>query len=72
MGTSLSIIAPGESNHYKTTAVVASSAVLAAAHFLPGDLSNNDSLINLVHLSSFAIWFGSQFWVTAVAGLLFI
>ena len=70
MGALLSTIAPGESNHYKTTAIVASSAILAAANYLPGDLSSNESLINMTHLSSFAVWFGTQFWVTGVAGLL--
>lgn len=72
MGGIISAIAPSESNHYKTTAIVASSAVLAAAHLLPGNLSNNDGLVNLAHLSSFAIWFGTQFWVTAIAGLIFL
>ena len=69
MGSVISVIAPSESNHYKTTAVVASSAILAAAHFSP-DNTSNDGLVNLAHLSSFAIWFGTQFWVTAVAGLI--
>jgi len=65
MGSLLSVVAP----HYKTIAVVASTALVGGAHFLPGLKNSSSALVDFSHLGSFSTWFGIQFWVTAVAGL---
>jgi len=67
MGSLISYIAP----YQKGTAVAISTAILGATYLLPDAKDSHSSLINLGHLGCFGLWFGAQFWVTFVAGIIF-
>lgn len=67
MGSVLSFLVP----YQKGTAVAFGLSIVAAAHLLPSNTeSSKSSLINLTHVGCFAVWFGTQFWVTFVAGII--
>jgi len=65
MGSIISVVGP----YHRSITIGLSTALVGGAHFLTSAKNTSSALVDLGHLGSFAVWFGSQFWVTFVAGL---